>query len=153
MVGEIAGNSSPDNEALMCAVFRALGRGRPEPLLDALHEDVVWKAAVAQKGLLPFGGEYRGRAGVAQFLAHFAKRYAFRQFEAREVLSREEVVWGLFDVQIEHIEERGSVPKILSGQVAARWRVRDNKILEHQGFGDILPLFLAALPAEPRSTG
>jgi len=147
---DVPGNretSSPDNETLMCAVLEALGNGRPQPLLDAVHEDVAWKLAVTQKGFFPFGGEYHGRAGVAQSLADFARRYAFRRFEPRELLSKGEIVWGLFDVLIEQIEEGPASRSTIATQIAIRWRVRGNKILEHQAFADTLPLFFAPLPA------
>jgi len=135
------------NEALMCAVLNALADGRAQPLLDAVHEDVSWTMSVAQKGFFPFGGTYSGKAGVEQVLAGLSKRYRFRRFEPQELVSCEEIVWGLFDVQMEHVEEHQPPPRTFTTEMAIRWRVRDKRILEHHTFVDTLSFFFASNPA------
>src|SRR5215472_4933900 len=85
------------NETFMCGVLDALANGHEQVLLDAVHDEVVWKLSTTQKGFFPFGGAYKGRAGMEQALAEVSKRCVCRHFEPREVVSKGEIVWGLFD--------------------------------------------------------
>lgn len=137
------GSGAPHQE-LMRFVFEELARGRNRPLLDAVHDDVIWKLATTRKGYFPFGGEYRGRAGVEQSLAQFSKRFAFRRFEPVEIVSAGEIVWGVFSVLIESIEDPAPNPKSVTTQIAIRWRISDNRVLEHQAFTDTLSLLFPA---------
>jgi len=87
-----------------------------------------------------------GKAGVAQALADVSKRCRCRHFEPREVISIGEIVWGLFEVEIEYFEEQ----KVVVTEMAIRWRVRHGKILEHQAFTDTASLLFPPHPGAAR---
>lgn len=127
----------------MRSVFQAFERGDVQPLLDAMDEDVVWKSAATRKGFFPFGGTYTFRDGVTVALRDIAKRYAFRRFAPKEIVSQEDIVWGLFDVELEHIIE--TMPprsELVRVEMAIRWRMRENRIVEHQAFFDTAALLI-----------
>ena len=138
----------------MPSVAQALERGNTQALFDALDEEVVWTTGAKQKGYFPFGGTYKGHRGVEEMLAHFAKRFRYNRIAPREIDSFGDIVWGIFDVELESSETSflpGSTPAAISTVMAIRWRLRNNKIVEHQAFFDTATLLLAPI-AVPRAT-
>jgi ketosteroid isomerase-like protein len=124
-------------EALMRKVAKGFEKGDLQPLLDAIDENTVWKAGPLQNnGPLRFGGEYKKRAGVLEITSQLATLYVFQRFEPREIIASDEVVWGLFDVEGEYRPTGKSVKLV----AAIRWCVRNDMILEHQGFFDTISL-------------
>lgn len=140
-------------ELLMRSVAQALERGDRRPLFDALDGEVVWTTGVKQKGFFPFGGTYKGARGVEDMLADFSKRFRYRRITPREVTSNGDSVWGIFDVELESTETssvQGS-PAVISTEMAIRWRLRNNKIVEHQAFFDTATLLFAPIATSPDS--
>jgi ketosteroid isomerase-like protein len=126
-----------NGEALMRDIVAAFERAELEPLLSALHPDVVWISASRIPGLLSFHGEYKGRHGVTELLAEVAKDYTFHSLKPRCVTSRGNVVWGLFDVALSYDPKGKRVSEnLLRLDMAFRWVLKDGKIIEHQGFFD-----------------
>jgi ketosteroid isomerase-like protein len=132
---------------LMRSVAAAFEQSDLRPLLEALHPDVIWKSAASEPGpLLRFGGTHVGRAGVTKVLATVAADYRFQRFRPVEIVESGEIVWGIFDAVIEHlptVRERRHA-KTIAFQCAIRWRIRDDKILEHQAFFDTAAVQRAA---------
>jgi ketosteroid isomerase-like protein len=83
-------------ETLMRTIVAAFSQSDLQPLLDALHDDVVWKSASKHEGLFSFQGEYRNRAGVREVLSNISKDYTFHHMKPKEVIAFGDVVWGLF---------------------------------------------------------
>ena len=124
-------------EALMRKVATNFERGDLQPLLDAIDENTVWKAGPLQSnGPLRFGGEYKKRPGILEITSLLATLYVFQRFEPREIITSGEVVWGLFDIEGEYRPTSKSVKLV----AAVRWQVRNDMILEHQGFFDTISL-------------
>jgi ketosteroid isomerase-like protein len=123
-------------EALMRKVTKAFERADLQPLLDAIDDNTVWKSAATSVGIFRFGGHYRTRAGILEVTAQLAMVYSFRRFQPREIISRDEIAWGLFDAEVEH-RPSGKVAKL---EVALRWHVRNDMLLEHQAFFDTASL-------------
>jgi ketosteroid isomerase-like protein len=143
------GGDAMTPEALMRSVAEALDRGDPQVLLEALDEDVVWKTGATQKGFFAFGGTYNGSAGVRQMLVNFSKNFRYTRVNPREVTSSGEIVWGHFYVELEYVNEnsiRSGAPRSISTEMAIRWQMRDNKIVEHQAFFDTATLLFAPHP-------
>src|SRR5215469_16691452 len=87
---------------LMRTVVAAFAKSNLKPLLDALHEDVVWKSASNLVGLFSFTGQYKNRAGVIELLSNISKDYTFQHMTPREIMEGGDAVWGLFDVGLRY---------------------------------------------------
>jgi ketosteroid isomerase-like protein len=127
-----------NGEELMRTVTAAFGQSDLGPLMDALHEDVVWKSASRHPGgPFSFAGDYRNRAGVVEVLANIAKDYTFHHMTPRDITGHDDLVWGLFDVGATY-DAKGRTEKSLPIQLemAIRWKLKDGKIIEHQVFFD-----------------
>lgn len=134
---EIQSSAMTPAEELMRTVTQAFAEGNLGPLMGAIHEDIVWKAASGQANLFRFGGTHKARAGVVNVTSNIAMDYTFRRFEPREIVGKADVAWGLFDAEIVYNPlGRGKTPRIVTLEIAIRWRLKDGKIIEHQAFFD-----------------
>jgi len=119
-------------EQLLRTVVQALQRADFKPLYDAIGDDVVWKSAATMKGFFRFGGQYTGREGIEELIKEVETDYIVRSITPKEIVSRDDVTWGLFWADLFY--------KPTSSQVcfdwAVRWRTRDGKLVEHQAFID-----------------
>ena len=124
-----------DGAALMRKVAAGFEKSDMQPLLEAMHEDIVWKTASKHEGVFRFGGEYRGRTGVLTVLSQLAMDYTFRRLTPKEILASEDTVWGLCDA-ILSFDPKGQAVTANSVdlEIAIHWRLKDGKIIEHQAF-------------------
>jgi len=129
-------------EALMRKIAAAFEQADLQPLFDAVDDETVWKSAAGSKNHFRFGGEYKKRAGVIDVTSHISTSYYFWHFKPKEIISHGEIVWGLFDVEADYkpADKPRQRPKYVFFECALRWRVRDNKIIEHQAFFDTASL-------------
>jgi hypothetical protein len=88
-----------DPEDLMRKVAAAFEKSDLRPLLDALHEDVVWKTAAKSQGLFRFGGDYKNMSGATEVLSQISMDYTFHRMRPKEIVSSGDVVWGLFEAE------------------------------------------------------
>ena len=132
-----------DGAELMRKVVAAFEKSDLQPLYDAIHEDIVWKTASQQEGLFRFGGEYRDRPGLLAILSILSQNYTFYRFHPKEVIATGDVVWGHFDVGLFFDPKgEGKPKKHITLEMAIRWRLKDGKIIEHQGFFDTASLLI-----------
>jgi len=132
-----------DGAELMRKVAAAFEKSDLQPLFDAAHEDIVWKAGSQQEGLFRFGGEYNNRSGLMLLVASWATAYTFYRFHPKEIIASGETVWGLFDVGAFFDPKRDGEPKKhITLEMAFRWRLKDGKVIEHQGFFDTVSLLV-----------
>jgi len=130
-----------DGAALMRDVVAAFEKSDMQPLFDAIHEDIVWKAASFQEGVFRFGGEYKGRAGVQAVMGALSQAYHFYKFVPKDVIASSDVVWGHFDVSLLFDPKReGEAKRHATLDMAFRWKLKDGKIIEHQGYFDTAAL-------------
>jgi ketosteroid isomerase-like protein len=129
-------------EALMRRVIAAFEKADLQPLFDAVDDETVWKSASSLKNGFRFGGEYKKRAGAIDVTSHISTSYYFWHFKPKEIISHGEIVWGLFEVEADYkpSNKPRQRPKYVIFECAIRWRVRDNKIIEHQAFFDTAAL-------------
>lgn len=125
-------------EQLLKSVLRAVENANFEPLYQAMSDDVVWKSAATMKGVFRFGGRYRGQKGVETLISEIETDYTLRSLTPREVISRGDVTWGLFWVDLLYKPTLAQV----CFDFAIRWRLRDGKVVEHQGFMDTATMLI-----------
>lgn len=132
-----------DGAVLMRRVAAGFEKSNLQPLLDAMHEDIVWKTASKQEGVFRFGGEYKGRPGVLDVLSKISLDYTFQRLTPKEILATDDVVWGLFDAALSFDPKGQSVPSnSVNLDMAIHWRLKDGKIIEHQAFFDTAALLM-----------
>jgi ketosteroid isomerase-like protein len=126
------------HEALMRKVVGAFAVADLQPLFDALDENIVWKSASTVGGTFRFGGEYSKIIGVKEVMSQIATAYSFHRFEPKEFIESGDIIWGLFEVEASYqpTGEPSAPSRPLQFECAIRWRIRDNKIAEHQAFLD-----------------
>ena len=144
-----------DGAELMRKIVAGFEKSDLKPLLDALHEDIVWKTANRHDGPFRFKGDYKGRAGVLEVISQIAMAYTFHHYKPREIIGSGDVVWGLFDVSLSFDQKGKAEPaKPMHLEIALRWQLKDGKIIEHQGFFDTAYLLaqqglIPTMPAQP----
>ena len=129
----------------MKSCMEAWGLADAGPVTAALHDDVVWISANAQwDDRLCSGGVYRGRALAIAQLSKLSTAYFIKTCTAKEVVSKGEIVWGIFQMTGTYapVSRPDTVPKSVNWELAMRWRVRDGKILDAQAFFDTQGLLL-----------
>ena len=152
MTGDWGRPVSKSNEELMRTVVAAFEASDLRPLLDALHDEVVWKTASKHQGLFSFEGEYKNRPGVIEVLSHISQDYTFHHMKPKEVIAAGDVVWGHFDVGLCY-DSKGKLAEAATIQLdmAIRWRIKDGKIIEHQAFFDTAHLLIQQAISESLS--
>ena len=139
-----------DGAELMRTIVAGFEKSDLKPLLEALHEDVVWKSASKAGGPFSFQGEYRNRAGVTEVLSNISKDYTFHHMKARDIVATQDLVWGLFDVGLRYDPKGKSAnAKALQLDMVILWRLKDGKIIEHQAFFDTAWLLAQQNAAQP----
>jgi ketosteroid isomerase-like protein len=134
----------------MRKVARAFEQSDVQPLLDAIHDEIVWKTATKHEGLFRFDGEYKNRPGVLEILSNISMDYTFHHLRPIEGLAGGDVVWGHFDVGFSYDPKGDAVPvKTINLEMAFRWRLKDGKIIEHQGFWDTASLMIQQGSMQP----
>src|SRR5579871_3077723 len=129
-------------EELLKRVAEAFQKSDLRPLFEAVTDETMWKSAATFEGNFRFGGEYKGLDGIKRVTSEISAAYVFRTLRPKEFVSKGEVVWGLFDAEIEFGESRdGTIARRpVQLELAIRWRVRNGKPIEHQAFFDTLSL-------------
>jgi ketosteroid isomerase-like protein len=125
-------------ETLMRTVAKAFENGDLQPLFDAVDDKIVWNTASVPGGTFRFGGGYSKRIGVTEILSRISAAYIFRRFEPVEIVADGDRLWGLFQVEADYLP----TGKDVNIEIAIRWRVQNNKIVEHQGFLDTVSLLM-----------
>jgi ketosteroid isomerase-like protein len=131
-----------DGAELMRTIAAAFEKSDLQPLLDAIHPDIVWKTGAKSPGLFRFSGEYK-KGAIRELLAQIAMDYTVHRFAPKDIISSGDIVWGLFDISLSFDQKVTLArPKIVEMEMAIRWRIKDGKIIEHQGFFDTVSLLL-----------
>jgi ketosteroid isomerase-like protein len=132
-------------EQLMKTCMEAWGQADNAPVAGALHDDVVWISANERwDARIRSGGIYKGRAFAIEQLSKLSTAYFNTRCVAKEIVSRGEVVWGIFQVTSTYtpVGSLKIVRRPVNWEMAMRWRVRNGKILEAQAFFDTAGLLL-----------
>ena len=132
-----------DGPRLMREVVAGFEKSDMGPLLAAMHDEIVWKSARRYDALFHSSGEYKTRARVIELLTDLFQNYTFHRFEPKEIIANGDVVWGQFDVDLS-FEPKGSgiVSKYVDLEMVIRWRLQEDKIIEHHSFFDTASLLI-----------
>ena len=125
-------------EELMRTLVAAWEKSDLQPLMAALHEDVVWKSGSRHPGgPFSFEGDYTNRSGILEVISNISKDYTFHRMTPVEITEGRDIVWGLFNVSLSYDAKGRGVPaKLINIEWVLRWRIKDGKIIEHQAFFD-----------------
>ena len=127
---------------LMRKVTAGFAQSDLQPLLAAVHPDIVWKAA-SKSGPFRFSGVHKGRAGLIDVLGQIAMDYTFHRLDEKEITAGDNVVWGLFDATLSYNPKAADTRRSeIDLEIAIHWRLKDGKIIEHQAFFDTAMLLL-----------
>ena len=132
-----------DGAELLRKVAAGFEKSDMQPLLDAMHDDIVWKTASRQEGVFRFGGEYHGRTGLLTVLSQLAMDYTFRRLTPKEILASDDTVWALCDAVLS-FDPKGKpvTANTVDLEIAIHWKLKDGKIIEHQAFFDTAALLI-----------
>lgn len=122
--------STPNNVALVQKLYEAFGKGDVQTILNALAPDVTWSADGPAS--LPFYGNRKGPAQVAQFFQAVGTRMRIHEFAPQEFIAQGDqvVVIGF---------ERGeavSTGKGYAGHWAHVFRIQGGKVVAFREFCD-----------------
>ena len=133
-----------NGEMLMRSIVAAFANSDLRPLLNHLDENVVWKSASRfADGPFSFKGDYKNKAGVLEVLSNISRDYTFIRMDPKEIFSKGDVVWGLFDVSLRYDPKgKSHDAKIIRMDFAIRWQLKDGMIVEHQAFFDTAYLLM-----------
>jgi len=84
--------SEVQNTTVVQHAYAAFGRGDIPSLLETLTDDVSWRSVIGAASYVPFAGERRGRAAVAEFFRIVSEVEEFSQFEPREFVAQGDTV-------------------------------------------------------------
>jgi ketosteroid isomerase-like protein len=130
-------NQDQSNRELMLSVMRAFKEGDLAPLFAAIHPDIVWQTH-APREFFRFGGVYHGAAGMKEYTALLFSRYHYTRIAPRAVTAQGDHVWGLFEVEAQHIPSG----RYVKSELVMRWTVKDGRITEHHSFFDTAGVLL-----------
>ncbi len=81
-----------ENTKIVRDAYAAFGRGDIPTLLGYMSDDVLWQPALGTAKHVPFSGERKGKASVAEFFRLVAENEEFEQFEPREFVAQDDKV-------------------------------------------------------------
>jgi ketosteroid isomerase-like protein len=82
-----AGNTKVVQDA-----YAAFGRGDVQSILNSLTDDIQWRAVIGAGTQVPYSGERRGKAAVAEFFKQVAEAEDFEVFEPKEFTAQGDTV-------------------------------------------------------------
>ena len=126
-------------EDLMKTVIEAWGQADVRPVFSALDDNVTWISAAARwDERLRSGGIHRGRGNVIALLSKISTAFFNHACTTKEIVSRGEIVWGLFQVASIYAAPSDGyvVRRPVNLEMALRWRIRSGRIIDAQTFFD-----------------
>ncbi|MEI9885574.1 MAG: nuclear transport factor 2 family protein [Rhizomicrobium sp.] len=117
--------SAAANKERVRHILGAYAQSDLEPLLQAIHPDIVW-ITQAPSAYYPFGGRHEGRAGTLAGVAKIATVYSLNRYDVVELVAEGDVVWLTANLDFTHRKSGAR----LQFQLVGRWEFRDGKILK-----------------------
>jgi ketosteroid isomerase-like protein len=84
-----------ENTKVVQDAYAAFGRGDIPTLLGYMTDDIDWRPVIGTAKHVPFSGERRGKAAVAEFFKQVSESEDFEQFEPREFVAQADKVVAL----------------------------------------------------------
>jgi ketosteroid isomerase-like protein len=120
---------------VITSVYEALQRGDVESILRQIQQGAVWR----QSKTLPWGGDYEGPEGAAQFFNKLNESMETVSFEARENIEHGDEVFS-FGTYTARARKTG---RTVTAEWMFRWRVQDDKIVSWNSYIDSAALLTA----------
>lgn len=120
---------------VITSLYDAFLRGDIPHILSLVAPDAPWR----QSTTLPWGGDYKGPQGAAEFFQKLDNRMETTSFEAHENIEHGDEVYS-FGTYAGRSRETGRVG---SAEFMFRWRVRDGKIVSWNSYIDTAALLSA----------
>jgi ketosteroid isomerase-like protein len=121
---------------LITSVYDAFKRGDIPHILSLVGPDAIWR----QSKMLPWGGDYRGPQGAAEFFQKLDGSMETVSLEVHENIDQGDEVFS-FGVYTGRSRKTG---RTASAEWMFRWRVQGGKITSYESYTDSAAL-LAAL--------
>jgi len=114
------------------SIYDAFNRGDIPHILSLIAQDAPWR----QPATLPWGGDYRGPQGAADFFQKLDSTMETIAFEPKENIEHGEEVFsfGTYSGRSRKTGQTGTAEWMF------RWRVRDGKILAWNSYIDTAAL-------------
>ena len=80
------------NTKVVQDAYAAFKRGDIQTLLGFMTDDVEWRAVIGAGPHVPFSGERRGKASVAEFFTIVSETEDFEEFDPREFIAQGDTV-------------------------------------------------------------
>jgi ketosteroid isomerase-like protein len=113
---------------LVESLYDAFSRGDIPYILSMIAEDATW----SQSDMLPWGGEYRGPAGAAEFFTKLNEATENIEFEHRESFESGNDVFS-FGSHTFRWRTNGRVGKT---EWMFRWTISDGKVVSYKSYVD-----------------
>jgi ketosteroid isomerase-like protein len=120
---------------LIQSVYEAFTRGDIPHILGLVAPNATWR----QEKTVPWGGDYRGPEGAAEFFRELDATMETLSFQARENVEHGDEVFS-FGAYTARSRATG---RSASAEWMFRWRVQDGKIVSWQSYIDTAALVAA----------
>lgn len=128
----MAGTQEAANTQVVQDAYAAFGRGDIPALLGNMSDDIHWRAVIGAAKHVPFSGERRGKAQVAEFFKRVAESEDFEQFEPREFVAQGDTV-----VAVGHYRAKAKKSgKVFDSDFAMVFTLRGGKVVAFREFTD-----------------
>ena len=120
------------NTKVVQDAYAAFGRGDIPALLGYMTDDIHWQPVIGTAKHVPFSGERKGKASVAEFFKRVAESEDFQQFEPREFVAQGDKV-----VAIGHYRAvTKATGKSFESDFVMVFTLRDGKVATFREFTD-----------------
>jgi ketosteroid isomerase-like protein len=124
--------SEAQNTKVVQDAYAAFGRGDIPALLGHMTDDILWQPVIGTSKQVPFSGERKGKAGVAEFFQQVAETEDFQLFEPREFIAQGNTV-----VALGHYRAvTKTTGKSFDSPFAMVFTLRDGKVASFREFTD-----------------
>ena len=121
-----------ENTKVVQDAYAAFGRGDITTLLGYMTDDIHWQPVIGTAKHVPFSGERKGKASVAEFFRLVAESEDFQQFEPREFIAQGDTV-----VAIGHYRAvTKATGKTFDADFVMVFTLRDGKVATFREFTD-----------------
>ena len=119
------------NTKVVQDAYAAFGRGDIPGVLNALHDDIVWKPVTGAARHVPTAGARSGKPAVGDFFKIVGETTKFSLFEPREFIAQGDKV-----VALGHYTATTPKGKTMDSDFVMVFTLRDGKVSHFQEFLD-----------------
>ena len=129
------GEEEEENVSMVKRLYDALRRREVHSIMDMFADDAVMHGPAAS-GVLPWGGTYNGRAGVAQFFKALGESLEPQQFDLNDFIAQDNNVVVLGYQKGAH----QPTERPYETEFVHVWTIRNGKFTEFRAYNDTASL-------------